>query len=56
MAVSNQLLENLGIEMIVEGVVWEDLPARMYAHGDAWPLVQNLAQRKWNGVLNKLTF
>ena len=31
MAVSNQVLENLGIEMIVEGVGWEDLPARMYS-------------------------
>ena len=32
MAVSNQVLENLGIEMIVEGVGWEDLPARMYSN------------------------
>lgn len=31
MAVSNQVLENLGIEMIVEGVGWQDLPARMYS-------------------------
>jgi len=31
MAVSNQALQNLGIEMIVEGVGWEDLPARMYS-------------------------
>ena len=30
MAVSNQILENLGIEMIVEGVSWDELPARMY--------------------------
>ena len=31
MAVSNQILENLGIEMIVEGVSWDELPARMYS-------------------------
>ena len=31
MAVSNQILENLGIEMTVEGVGWQDLPARMYS-------------------------
>lgn len=31
MAVSNQVLENLGIEMTVEGVGWDVLPARMYS-------------------------
>lgn len=31
MAVSNQVLENLGIELVVEGVGWQDLPARMYS-------------------------
>ena len=31
MAVSNQILENLGIEMVVEGVSWDELPARMYS-------------------------